>query len=71
MLGCHFPPSENELFLTFGVQHLCFWRKGKENYLDRLDAITAVSIWDDAHPGNVRVRICQFLNLPNFTVSEI
>ncbi|KAL3228161.1 hypothetical protein MRX96_004073 [Rhipicephalus microplus] len=41
VLGCHFPPSENELFLTFGVQHLCFWRKGKENYLDRLDAITA------------------------------
>ncbi|XP_077508236.1 echinoderm microtubule-associated protein-like CG42247 [Amblyomma americanum] len=41
VLGCHFPPSENELFLTYGVQHLCFWRKGKENYLDRLDAITA------------------------------
>ncbi|XP_065291487.1 echinoderm microtubule-associated protein-like CG42247 isoform X3 [Dermacentor albipictus] len=41
VLGCHFPPSENELLLTFGVQHLCFWRKGKENYLDRLDAITA------------------------------
>lgn len=43
VLGCHFPPHEEELFLTFGVQHLCFWRRGKDGYLDRLDAITTVS----------------------------
>ncbi|KAM7310665.1 hypothetical protein ISCGN_007573 [Ixodes scapularis] len=41
VLGCHFPPAEEDLFLTFGVQHLCFWRRGKDGFLDRLDAITA------------------------------
>ncbi|XP_064459504.1 echinoderm microtubule-associated protein-like CG42247 [Ornithodoros turicata] len=41
VLGCKFPPGDEELFLTFGVQHLCFWRRGKEGYLDRLDAITS------------------------------